>query len=228
MPRRYRRRYAPKRKYARKRRPMAARRRRAVLNRQVHSFKRTAFISQITASKVSGVQQNINGAYAFSLDMLPGVAEFTSLFDQYKINAVKIQFIPGTTQTTNSVLDPNPTSSNITGAAMCYNRFHSVIDYDDTTLLGSEAAALEYGSLKSSRGDRGHTRYLKPKVVQDIFRTGGATGKRPIGNQWIDCNNTDVPHYGLKVWMDAPDSPTNIAITYNVYVTMYFQCKNTR
>lgn len=68
------------------------------LSRQVHNFKRTALISQITASN-SGVSQiNIAGAYTFSLSQLPNVVDFTSLYDQYKITGAKLSFVPGATE----------------------------------------------------------------------------------------------------------------------------------
>lgn len=198
------------------------------LQRQIHKFKRTALISQITASKISGVQTNIAGAYQFNLAQLPGVSEFSALFDQYKITGVKISFTPGTTQSVNNILDSNPGSSSINGSAMSFNRFHSAIDYDDSSTPSSEAQLMEYGSHKSSPGNRTHSRFIRPKILQEVYRSALATSYRPISGQYIDMSTTDVPHYGLKVWCDAPDSPTNCAITYNVYMTMYFTCKNTR
>ena len=63
-------------------------------------------------------------AFNFSLSDLPNYTEFTSLYDMYKINAVKITFIPYQT-VSNSVA----TINNADNTA----RFFSAIDYNDGT-----------------------------------------------------------------------------------------------
>lgn len=192
------------------------------MRRQVHAYKRTAFISQITASVTGGgIPTNIAGAYQFNLVQLPNVSEFGNLYDQYKITGAQLKFVPGINE---SILTP---LSGVTNA-LSFNRFHSVIDYDDNTTPPDENTLLQYGSLKSTMGNRTHTRFIKPKVLQEIYRSAVATAYRPIGSQWLDMAYTDVPHYGIKVWCSAPNSSVACSITYNVYLTLYFQCKNTR
>lgn len=191
-------------------------------SRQIHNYKRTALISQITASVTSaGLPTNIAGAYQFNLAQLPNVSEFGTLYDQYKITGAQLKFVPGMTE---SILSP---LSGVT-APLSFNRFHSVIDYDDNTTPPDENTLLQYGSLKSTQGNRTHTRFIKPKVLQEIYRSAVATAYRPIGSQWLDMSYTDVPHYGIKVWCSAPNSSSACSITYNVYLTLYFACKNTR
>jgi len=105
-----------------------------------------------------------------------------------------------------------------------------VLDYDDSTAPASEDQLLEYGSHKQTAPFRTHTRYFKPKCAMEVYRSAVATAYRPISSQWLDMTYNDVPHYGCKVWVSAPNSPAGTAaqISYKVYATMYFACKNTR
>lgn len=217
--------FRPRRKPARRprRKVMNGRRRVVKASKQVHHFKRTALISTITQSwnQTTGTGVNIAGAYTFSLSQLPNVSDFSNLYDQYKITGAKLSFTPGQTEYIGNVL------SGQTGA-QAFNKFHSVIDYDDAVVPSSENDLLQYGSLKSTQGGRTHTRFIKPKILQEVYRSAISTAYNPISNRFLDMNYTDVPHYGIKVWSSAPVSPASCALTYNVYLTLYFTCKNTR
>lgn len=194
------------------------------MRRQVHNFKRTAYLGTQTASiSAAGVPSPIALTHTFMLNMLPGVSDFTNLFDQYKINGAKISYVPTLSE---GIL--NPITNQV--AVLGYSRLHSAIDYDDSSTPTSEDQLLEYGSHKATNPFQTHTRYLKPKVLQEIYRSSLATSYAPRGSMFIDLATTDVPHYGLKVWCSAPNSPAATAnsISYKVYVTLYFTCKNVR
>lgn len=191
------------------------------LRRQVHLFKRTCNLGIVTSSVTGGIPSPIAQAYAFNLNQLPNVSEFTNLFDQYKITGAKLSFVPGASE---SLYSPISGTSTANGFA----RFHSVIDYDDTTTPPSEDAMLQYGSLKTTGPMQTHVRYIKPKILHEIYRSAIATGYAPRAADWIDVGTPDVPHYGIKVWCNAPTSGTNTQISYTVYLTLYFACKNTR
>lgn len=220
------RRFRPRRRL--RRRPRNMIRRRPVMRRtrapqrmMAHWFKRTCKLGNISASISGGVPSGIASAYSFSLSQLPSFTEFTNLYDQYKITGAKMSFVPGATEALYSPLSGVASQHG-------YNRFHSVIDYDDSTPPISEDQMLQYQSVKTTNGLRTHTRYLKPKVLREVYRSALTTGYNPTASQWIDTVQNDVPHYGLKVWCDAPFSSTNASITYTVYLTLYFGCKNVR
>jgi len=194
------------------------------LHRQVHVFKRSAYLGTQTATITTlGVPTPIATAYNFNLNQLPGVSEFTALFDQYKITGAKLQFTPALSE---GILNPTTPSA----ATLGYSRFHSVIDYDDSTTPTSEDQLLEYGSVKSTAPFRTHTRFIKPKMLQEIYRSAVGTAYSPRSGQYIDLTYPDVPHYGIKVWCSAPNTPAGVqgSIAYKVYLTLYFTCKNTR
>lgn len=192
------------------------------VNRQMHMFKRTTRLTDITASITSlGVQNNVATAYQFNLNQLPNVSEFTTLFDQYKITGAKITFVPG-----GSVSNITPISGQVLPHS--FGRVLSAIDYDDATAPPDENTMLQYQSLKITNPNATHTRWIKPKVLAAIYQSAIATSYESRNAPFIDVGNPSVPHYGLKVWINAPVSPVAASITYNVYVTLYFACKNVR
>lgn len=208
------------------RRPL---RRRVPLRQKIHYFKRTVKISDITASynQSTGVSTAIAGTYALSLDSLPNHTEFTALYDQYCIKGIKLSFVPsGNSYMTSTVSGiPSPVG---------FSRFHSVIDYDDSAVPGSENELLQYSTLRTTPGVRQHSRYFKPKVqftVADNDLLGTTANAAPRSNVWLDCANPTVDHLGLKVWCGAPLNTGTLAstsITYSVYATMYMAFKNVR
>lgn len=194
------------------------------VRRQVHVFKRTAYLGTITSSiNALGVPAPVAVGYAMSLGQLPNVADFTSLFDQYKITGAKITLTPALTEGINSPLFGQ-------NVALGFSRVHSAIDYDDNGAPASEDSLLEYGSHKSTAPFQTHSRYIKPKVLHEVYRSALTTAYSPRASTYLDMSTTDVPHYGLKVWISAPNAPAGVAaqISYKVYQTLYFTCKNTR
>lgn len=194
------------------------------VRRQVHVFKRTAYLGTVTASiSALGVPAPVATGYAMSLSQLPNVGDFTGLFDQYKITGAKLTLTPALSEGINSPLFGTATS-------LGFSRVHSVIDYDDNTAPASEDAMLEYGSHKSTAPFKTHSRYIRPKVLNEVYRSAITTAYAPKSSQYLDMTYTDVPHYGLKVWISAPNTPLGTAgqISYKVYQTLYFTCKNTR
>lgn len=190
----------------RRRRPAVRRLRRRIPRgmggRQiVHSFKRTVW--QSAAFSVGAVVAS--GAISFNLNALPNVTEFTSLFDQYRINAVKITFMP------------RGNSAEV-GTNNNNTKLFTVIDYDDDTAPATLDALLQYETLKTTTVARDHTRYMKPRFAVTTYQTALTTG---YGSRtgWIDCESNLVPHYGLKYWVPAVAGANIVDIKTEYYVS---------
>lgn len=221
MPIRYRRRGVKRPRNKMPRRRMRARIARPV-NRQVHWFKRTCRLTDVTASiSELGVQTNVATAYQFNLNQLPNVSEFTTLFDQYKITGAKITFSP---VGNNALISPLSGVNSSFG----FGRVLTAIDFDDSTTPAGENEMMQYQSCKITNPMKTHTRYLSPKVLAAIYQSSVSTSYESRKAPWIDVGNPSVPHYGLKLWINAPLSTVKASITYNVYLTLYFGCKNVR
>lgn len=204
MPVRYRARRRPRRitrrrrLYRRKimRRPMTKR-------RPIHTFKRT-----IVADAISVAPGGATGGLTWKLDDLDNYTEFTNLFDQYRLIAVKCEFRTGFTD--------NP----ITASTVFMPEMYSAIDRNDATAPANVAEIVQYETLKRKRLTSPMKRYFRLNTLQEL--TDSAVGVK--FNQWIDTATPDVEHYGLKYIID----PINGADTYSVIptYTLYFQCRS--
>ena len=111
------------------------------IRQPIQYFKRSTYLSGWTANSLTN---DIFGNYYASLNQVPSVSDFTGLYDQFRINAVKITIIP---RGNSSDITPG---SGSTSAAQSVGVF-SVIDYDDDTNLASISQAMQYQNCKMTR-----------------------------------------------------------------------------
>ena len=71
---------------------------------------------------------------------------------------------------------------------------------------------------------------IKPAVAGQVYRTATATGYSPKWNTWIDMNQNDVLHYGLKYVVDTSGLDPNDTQPFKLEIerTYYFKCKDVR
>lgn len=202
-------RYAPKTKLVQRRRlarPMIRRMR----NPNIYHFKRKFFVVDNYAVTAGS---DLKAGLSFSLGQLPDFTDFTSLYDQYRINKVVVKLIPKVTQ---AVLEG--------GVAMLnqnLQQVHSAIDYDDVTAPNSISDLTQYQNHRMSRGNQIHTRVFVPKALTTI----GAVSSAPKAKQWLDTSTSGIQHRGMKLFIPAPNS-TGTTLYYDLECTMYLSFKN--
>lgn len=165
---------------------------------------------------------------AFSFDDIIAKTDFTTLFDQFKINRVVVQV----------KLLPCPEATNAgqvssTNLGTWYPTLWYAPDYDD---IGTVALSdiKEFGNVKHRvlRPNKEINIVITPVTLQQIYQTSVSTGyacnfKRP----YLDMANTAIPHYGLKMVFDYEGltlaAPNNI-FQFKINAKYYFSCKNTR
>lgn len=199
------------------RRPLSLRRRRLVTGgrrlKNIHYFKRTYTGTPLTATSTASTP----GCFFATIQDLPNYNEFTGLYDQYRITGVKFLMVP---QFTQHDLNPLTTAIATTGP---------VLTILDRTLANpaTENAFLEYQSLRKHSPWKPIVRYWRPNTLDD---TSGNPSKITYGD-WIAKWDTLNPHYGLNIWFPAlvgPGVSESTEITYNTYITLYFQCKSVK
>jgi len=176
-----------------------------VNTQSLHNFTRTAIYSNFVTSGASATYAQ----YAFALSDLSGYTEFTALFDQYRINKIEFKMQPSMTMMT-------PGSQQLGVIA-------SVVDYDDSTALGSFNAALEYGSCQTWNVNDTLQIALKPRMALAAY-SGAFTSYANMQDQWIDAASSGVLHYGIKIACGT----TTLAQTYIVLARFHFSCRSTR
>lgn len=175
----------------RKRRPARANVRRRLRNPRigrmlisppnVHTFKRSVY----TASALSVTTANVYSAFSFNLNAVPNSSEFTSLFDQYRVDYIKIKILPRG-------------SSAEAGTNNNVGKIFSVIDYDDDTVPTSIDQLMQYPNVKTTRTTSDHTRSFRPQFASSVYGSAVLTGYG-ARRGWLDCESSTVPHYGMKI-----------------------------
>lgn len=180
-------------------------------NVTTHSFIRKATPFALQGNVAYAPYQNVT---AISFSQIANSAEFSALYDQYKLNLVKLQFW----------LRVDPGAQ--TAAAAVMPKLYWFRDMDDN-VPASQTEMRERAHCKIAvlRPDRPITIFIKPNVLQEVYRGVGTTSYSPKFGQWLDMTNTDVTHYGIK-W--NIDNLTNTNYYVDIESTYYFQCKNTR
>lgn len=205
-----------KRKYNRKtyNRILGAKGLRALTHKPVY-FSSTYQVATILAGGAGTVG---NYAYNTVLSSIPNYAEYQALFDQYRIKKLVFRFEPVFTDNTDAGGAGAATPAN---PYVCgYMRI--VKDYDDSIALTQESQYLQYDNL-ISKPVMGKS--FKVIVYPKMKLTTGGNTDVSVTPRWIDLDNVNVNHYGIKVYSPV----TNLPIGYfetRIYCTVYFECKN--
>lgn len=149
----------------------------------------------------------------FRLNQVPNYTEFTNLYDMYKINGVKMVFIPKQNQSISigSVNNASPTA-----------RFFTALDYNDATPPTTVDDIREYQSCKFTSVIRTHKRYIPRPRIQDRGQTYNP------GRPWINCSAPDQEHYGLKLAIEPISSTTTTDMPYSVECVFYMSFRNVK
>ena len=106
----------------------------------------TRYTGIFNAITIENINPTLYG-FNFSLNDLPNYTEFTALYDQYKINAVRFTMLPQQTQSISIGSVNNPIAN---------ARVFSAIDYNDGSAPASVDELREYKTCKSTSILRPH------------------------------------------------------------------------
>lgn len=158
----------------------------------------TSGMLQLTTNGGAMVPTYSSFGYQFSLLAIPGLTDFTTLFDSYRIKRVKITISPYSNSSGTTVSGAPNFSSDASGF------IHYAIDNDSVTNpAASESGIQELQQragykVKRIVGNKPLTISFKPRYAQSAYVSGVSTGYTQ-GNpkSWIDLSYSTLPHYGL-------------------------------
>lgn len=151
-----------------------------------HKFIRWETTDREVALNTVGGTQTLG--MTFALNLLANYSELTTLYDQYRIDYVKLYF------------SWSPSALVTQWATPLYPTAMYRTDFDDT-------AGVSELDLKQSP----KTRYMrinpnaiqkfgfKPSVLVQLFESGVSTAYAPKWKQRIDCTDSSTEHYGIKM-----------------------------
>lgn len=204
---------------------------------QTHLFKRNGQLIRITQNAVSSAQisgdttsgfmGNMAGdsmtntiqwgnSFIFKLSSVIDPADFTNLYDKYKIVGVRLKVM-------------YQANSASTGGVSVLPIINYSIDHDDasvpTSLNNVECKAFAKSRILT--GDKPLNLYLKPKVAVGLYQ-GAFTGYGIPGSTWINSSSPDVQHYGVKFWINNFYAPTGANNQITIQPTYYLALKESQ
>lgn len=154
-------------------------------------------------------------AFAWTFDSFTGFADFTALYDMYRIDAVECIWELVQTSATAK-------ASAIMPIVLAWP------DYDDATapaslLVADQVSQMERLNLSEARPSV--RRAIVPRVPLNAGVLSVSQQK-----QWIDMANTNITHYGVKFWVKNFNLTTEAATGASLAVTfrVHFTCRNPR
>lgn len=159
----------------------------------------------VSASGTTNTASNI----AASLANLDNATAFSNLFDQYRIDCMRITIRP-----------QNNAIGLVTNSTTTLADFYSVIDYDNGTALTSAAAARQYDNCLILPPAESAERIFIPRMALAAY-SGTFTSYANVEPQWIDMTSTSVIHYGLKYFIPAVTSGQTQLQTWEINVEYY-------
>ncbi len=163
-------------------------------------------------------------AMAFTLSDLPGYTEFTSLFDEYRINRVDLHLIPGSTTS----LTPDTTAGAIRGF------LHTAYDPDDINApTASTAGIAALQQYETYRADNLFSYGMRPWAVEPRVAlaaySGAFTSYANEPAKWIDAGSPAVQHYGLKGVLEISNPESSAAsVVWRWVIKFHLQMRTAR
>lgn len=159
----------------------------------------------------------------FDMSNFNNFSEFASVFDEYKVNRIKVTYRPAY----DSVVNIGPAGTLIQSQAYA----HYVVDPGSTLIptgvygTGSLQSLLENGDVKTRTLNRPFSIYYKPKVTDSVFNTGTASAMRT--SPWVRTSDTATVYRGYHMYIQQNGiSNTNTNIRLDFYITMYVSFRN--
>ncbi len=171
------------------------------------------------AQLIQNSATSVYAAVAFQLSDLPNTSSFSALFDQYKIERVKLHF----RARNNAVFVANTASPN-GGVPMGT----VAVDRDDASAWTSATDGLQYDNAIQFNGEEDFEVELVPSITPSVFASGAFSGYGVRSPMWIDIANTSVPHYGVKLHIGPLSATVTSSWVWDVGAEYIVSFKNSR
>lgn len=170
-----------------------------------------------SADVIAGTYQ-VGGVCSFSLQDLTNAAEFTDLFDQYRIAGIKMRVSPVINVNTNSA------NTNVIPEIQWFR------DFDDVTVPLSQNDGRQRQDTKMARLTYPLNLYCKPSVL--LAQDGTSAAIVPFGKfrrgLFMDCNDDTVVYPTWKFFLRNVALSASTKFALRLDVCFYTQFKNVR
>lgn len=172
-------------------------------------------ISSVTASGSSEAME-------FKLQDVADNVTYAGLYDQYKINGIKVQFYP------QEIVNQQASPANFVIPTMTYS-----VDYNDNNTTWAEADLLLRENVKTRLFNKPISVFIKPKPLLVDGGAQSATFLLPRNKSfWLATHDSDdnidqTPYYGLK-YIVSNGGGSSQQSYYRIVTTYYVSFKQGR
>ena len=206
----------------RTRKPRAARKPRLALSRRLQMFNPSPVFTE--TYKLSSWVPNAGGNQAFSMDQVPQLAQYSNLYQKYRILKAKLMILPDFADQ-----DQNAAEYNTATAYSSFGMGRLVWAVNDSPGLpppASENSVLQDNGCKvlSLR----HVNRISCKPVPESKDANNIQFTQR--GKYITFASPNVSHYGITYWFSQPiTGAAPVATNFlNVYVKLTFQVSDPR
>lgn len=132
-----------------------------------------------------GTTYDVPFSLTFRLDQLRTYGELTQVFDQYKINAVKI------------AIRSFANNDSALGFPMPYIEYWSDADSNIPPTVDQSREVMGVKTKYFNSVGNVCYMYVKPKIAAEVTSSGG-TASALVSRGWCDCADPGVLHYSIK------------------------------
>lgn len=133
----------------------------------------------------------MSGTQGFRLADLPSFAEYTALFDQYRITGIDLTF--------SSDVDTPSLATAVYSNKYVLPMFARCLDYTDGVTITSPAVMRQAQGFIESRVNSTPIRmHVKPQASISVYSAAGARYGSALPLQWVDTIYDDVDFFGAK------------------------------
>lgn len=174
-----------------------------------------AFASGVAwpAETLASTYQNQFGC-TFRLSQLPGVADFTTLYDQYKITGVKVTFMYQISE------------AGTTGAGVLPTILYSSDDTDASPPSYFNLRQKQSAKQRILTANRPFSIFLRPKRAAALLNSTFTTNSIINSAGYIDTASSTADHFGLKFSLNNLYGTTAVAAQLEMKLTYYLACKH--
>lgn len=136
----------------------------------------------------------VGASLEFKLSSVEDSGDFTALFDRYKLLGVKLRF----------AYQANIANADSTTGSNSLPLINYSFDGDDSAVPTAltQVQRKQYCHQKICNGNYQFSVYIKPRMLNQVYQSAIATAYSSVKPAWIDATYPDVPHYGLKIWLN--------------------------
>jgi len=190
-----------------------------VINSMCMTFTSSATLGNVAYGSLS---------YFASLQDVTQYLEFTHLYDQYKIDKVKIRLIPYATGVQSGAA---VSSASAQTSIIC----HSIIDYDDTDITTFTANEAGIDALRQNVTykvcnliKKPLTRTFVPRCNTAVSNNSNTLAQKNEPFGWMDSNSPDVAGYGLKMILENVSAGSALTLYVKMVATYYLSFRQPR